>query len=46
LTEIHPIEALVEFEIAANFKGFKALHNIVLDINIQLLCFDAQTEAR
>jgi hypothetical protein len=35
----------VEFESATDFKGFEALHNIVLDIDNQLLCCDVQTEA-
>ena len=35
---------LTEFEIATNFKGFKALHNTVLDINDQLLCSNVQME--
>ena len=26
-------------------KAFEALHNIALDIDDQLLCFDVQTEA-
>ena len=29
---------------ATAFKGFEALHNIALDINDRLLCFDVQTE--
>ena len=36
---------LTEFESATNFIGFEALHNIVLDIDNQILCFDVQTEA-
>ena len=43
--EIQPIETLAEYESATDFKGFEALHNIVLDINDQLLCSDVQTEA-
>ena len=45
LTEIQPIETFVEFESATDFKGFEALHNIVLDIDDQLLCSNVQTEA-
>ena len=44
--KIQPIETFVEFESAIDFKGFEALHNIVLDIDDQLLCSDAQTKAR
>jgi hypothetical protein len=36
----------VESESVTDFKGFEALHSIVLDIDDQLLCFDVQTEAR
>ena len=43
--EIQPIETFVESESAIDFKGFEALHNIVLDINDQLLCLNVQTEA-
>ena len=43
--EIQPFKTFVESESATDFKGFEALHNIVLDIDDQLLCFDAQTEA-
>ena len=42
--EIQPIETFVESESATDFKGFEALHNIVLDIDVQLLCHDAQIE--
>ena len=42
--EIQPIEALVEFESATDFEGFEALHNIVLDVEDQLLCSNVQTE--
>ena len=42
--EIQPIETYVQYESATNFKGFEALHNIVLDINDQLLCSDVQME--
>ena len=31
--EIQPIETFVESESATDFKGFEALHNIVLDID-------------
>ena len=44
--EIQPIETFGEYESAINFKGFEALHNIVLNINDQLLCSDVQTEDR
>ena len=44
--EIQPIEIFAEFESAINFKGFEALHNIVLDIAYQFLCFDVQIEPR
>ena len=43
--EIQPIETLTEFESATDFKGFEALHNIVLNIDDQLLCYDVQMEA-
>ena len=43
--EIQPIETFVEYESATDFKGFEALHNSVLGIDDQLLCFDVQTEA-
>ena len=39
--EIQPIKT---FESATDFKGFEALHNIVLDIDDQSLCFDVQTK--
>ena len=42
--EIQPIKTFVEFESATDFKGFEALHNIVLDIDDQSLCSDVQTE--
>ena len=42
---IQPIETFVEYESATNFKGFEALHNIVLDIDNRLLCSDVQMEA-
>ncbi len=42
--EIQPIETFVESESATDFKGFEALHNIVLDIDDQLLCSDVQME--
>ena len=38
------METFVESESANDFKGFEALHNIVLDIDGQLLCSDVQTE--
>ena len=43
--EIQPIETLVENESAIDFKGFEALHNIVLDIGDRLLRSHVQTEA-
>ena len=42
--EIQPIETFVECESATDFKGFEALHIIVLDIDDQLLCSDVQME--
>ena len=42
--EIQPIETFAAFESATDFKGFGALHNTVLDIDDQLLCFALQTE--
>ncbi len=42
--KIQPIETFVESESATDFKGFEALHNIVLDIDDQLRCSDVQTE--
>ena len=39
-----PIETFVEFESAIDFKGFEALHIIVLDIDDRLLCSDVQRE--
>ena len=36
---------LVNLKRVTDFKGFEALHNIVLDIDDQLLCSDVQTEA-
>ena len=38
---IQPIETFAAYESATNFKGFEALHGIVLD---QFLCSDVQTE--
>lgn len=43
--EIHPIETFVESESATDLKGFEAIHNIVLNMDDQLLCSDDQTEA-
>ena len=40
-----PTETFIEFESATHFKGFEPLHDIVLDIDDQLLCFDVQTKA-
>ena len=42
--EIQHVKTFAKFESATNFKGFEALHNIVLDMNDQLLCSNAQTE--
>ena len=42
--EIQPINKFFELESATDFKGYEALHNIVLDIDDQLLCFDVHTE--
>ena len=36
--EIQLIKTFIESESATDFKGFEALHNIVLDIDDQLLC--------
>ena len=44
--KIQPIETFVGSKNATDFKGFEALHIIVININDQLLCFDVQTEAR
>ena len=35
---------LTESESAIDFKGFKALHNTILDIDDQLFCSNVQTE--
>ena len=43
--EIHLIKTFAEYESATDFKGFEALHNIILDIDDQLLCSDIQMEA-
>ena len=43
---IQPIETFVKSESATEFKGFEALHNIVLDINDQLIRSEVQMEAR
>ena len=40
--KIQPIETLAQFESATVFKGYEALHIIVLDIDDQLLCYDVQ----
>ena len=40
--EIVPIKAFVESESATDFRGFEVPHNIVQDINDQLLCSDVQ----
>ena len=43
--EIYSIKTFAESESATDFKGFKALHNTILNIDNQLLCSDVQTEA-
>ena len=43
--KIQSIEMFVESESATDLKGFEALHNIVLDIDDELLCSDVQMEA-
>ena len=42
--KIQPIETFVASESATDFKGFGALHNVVFDIDDQLICYDVQTE--
>ena len=43
---IQHIDTFVKFESPTNFKGFEALHNIVLNIDeVQLLCSDFQMES-
>ena len=42
--EIQPTETFARSESATGFKGFGALHIIVLNIDDQLLCADVQTE--
>ena len=42
--KIEPAEKYVGLKSVIDFKGFEALHNIVLDIDNQLLCSDVQTE--
>ena len=42
--DIQAIETFVESESTTNFKGFEALHNIVLDIDGELFCSHVQTE--
>ena len=44
MTEIQPIETLDGFESATDFKDVEVLHNIVLDIDDQLLCYDVRME--
>ena len=44
--EIQFTKEFVESKSITNFKGFEALHNIVLDIYDQWLRSDVQTEAR
>ena len=41
--EIQLNKTVVEYEGATDFKGSKALHNTILDIDDQLLCSDVQT---
>ena len=36
---------LIDFESATDFTCFESLHNIVLDIDDQLLCVDVQMAA-
>ena len=43
MMKIQPIKTFTEFESVTDFKGFEAPHNIVLDIDNQLLCYDVQT---
>ena len=38
--EIQPIETFVGSKSATDFTAFEALHNIDLDIDDQLLCYD------
>ena len=42
--EIQATKTFGEFESVIDFKGFEALHIIVLNIKDQLLCSDVQTE--
>ena len=43
--KIQPIKTIIESGSATGFKGFEALHNIVLDIDVdQSLYFEVQTE--
>ena len=42
--KIQAMETFVASESATNFKGFGALHSIVLNINNGMLCFDVQTQ--
>ena len=42
--EIQPIKILAAFESATDFKGPRALHNIVLNIDGQLLCSNVHAE--
>ena len=42
--KIQPIETFAKSESATNFKTFEALHNIVLNIDNQLLCSNVQTK--
>ena len=40
--KIQLIETFVESDSATDLKGFEALHNNVLDIDVQLLCSNVQ----
>ena len=42
--ETQPIKTFAETKSVADFKGFEALRNNVLDIDNQFLCFDIQTK--
>ena len=44
--EIQPMQTFVETASATDFTGFETLHNIVLDIDDQLLCSNVQMEVR
>ena len=42
--KIQPIQTFAETESGVEFRDFEALHNIVFDIDDQLLCYDVQTK--